>query len=75
MVPKCLILAFLIPPDKVKLETSNLEHASTMRSNFGAMQKLGQRGRGPVYATYILNFRTPVNICRMADAIGLIFTM
>jgi len=59
-----LKLVFLISP-----ETSNLVSASTMRSNFDGMQKLGRKGRDPVYATYILNFRTPVNISRMADAV------
>jgi len=49
----------------IKLETSNLVHASNMKSNFDGMQKLGQRGCDPVYATYILNLRTPVNISRI----------
>jgi len=57
----------------LKLETSNLVRASTMRSNFENVQKLGQRGRDPVYATYILNLRF-VNISQMAKAIGFKFS-
>jgi len=40
-----------------------------VRSNFENMQKLGQRGCDPVYATYNLNSRTPVNISQMAKAV------
>jgi len=34
--------------EHLKLETSNLVCASTTRSNFDGMQKLGQRRRDPV---------------------------
>jgi len=37
--------------ERLKQETSNLVHASTTRSKFDSVQKLGQRGRDPVYVT------------------------
>jgi len=40
-----------ISMERLKLDTSNLVCASTARSNFDGMQKIGQRGRDPVYVT------------------------
>jgi len=38
------------------------------------MRKLGQMGRDPVYATYILDLPTPVNSSQMANARELKFS-
>jgi len=66
-------LVFLISPERLKLEISNLVCALTIRSNYENMRKLGQSGRDPVYAIYILNLPTPVNISPMAKSIGFKF--
>jgi len=44
-----------------------------MRSSFENTQKLGQRGRDSVYATYNLNLRALMNISQMAKAMGFKF--
>jgi len=37
--------------ERLKLETSNVVCASTTKSKFDGIQKLGQRERDPVYVT------------------------
>jgi len=54
-----------ISMEQLKLETSNLVYASTTRSNFDGIQKLGQS-----LGDLDLNLRIPVNICRTAKATG-----
>jgi len=44
-------IRFPMSPERLKLETANLMCVSTTRSKFDGMQKLGQRGRDPVYVT------------------------
>jgi len=39
------------------------------------MQKLSQRGRDPVYATYNLSLRTPVDVSQLAKAIRFKFDL
>jgi len=73
---KIFSIVFLIPRERLKIATSNLVCTSTrpMRSNFENMQKLDQKRRDPVYATYNLNLRTSANISQVAKPIRFKFS-
>jgi len=45
--------------ERLKLETSNLVRASTTRSSFDRMQRLGQRVRGPILGNLDFKFTDP----------------
>jgi len=70
---KFLLFVFLISPER--LDTSNLVHASAMKSNFENMHKLSQRGCEPVYATYF-KFADPCEyLSNGCSYVGLKFRM